>query len=158
MLSIHILPFFPSFFFFLNLLPMTDFSKLTEFKTLEPSVLFPIACKSYPVTCIWLTLSHKISSLNLNTPLCIPVVNHRLKKMCLMSSLTLPGSSFQLLALIILSSSWLKSWVCFPHENTCLYNQVPSQSSFWWAKQIKSLNPPLRGIFSTFQINTVVIF
>lgn len=54
-----------------------------------------------------------------------------------MSNLKLSGSSFQLLDLIFLFSSWLKSWICFPHENTRPCNQVPSQSSFWWAKQIE---------------------
>lgn len=39
MLSIYILP--PPPAFFLNLLPLTDFSKLTEFKALEPFCTFP---------------------------------------------------------------------------------------------------------------------
>lgn len=141
--------FFFLFFFLIFFLRLTSQSS-RNLRHLNPSVLFPIACKFYPVMCIWLTLSHKISSLDLNTPLCIPVLNHRLKKNAFnvqfdIAWLQLPaiGSYYSFLFLI-------KKLGMLPHENTCPYNQVPSQSSFWWAKQIKFSKPHTKGNFLHF--------
>ena len=126
---------------FSYLLPLLALSMLTDFMAFAPfciphaAVLFPISGKPHPVTCVW--------SYQTRYPVLIWTQHSSFqwlstgKNLCLMSNLKLFGSSFWLLDLIILFSSWLKSWICFPHENTCPCNQVPSQSSFWWAKQIE---------------------
>lgn len=74
-----------------------------------------------------------------------------------MSNLKMSGSSFQLLDLIFLFSSWLKSWMCFPHENTCPCNHAPLNPLSHQLSRLSSLNLSPRGIFSTLQIITAGI-
>lgn len=70
----------PSFSYLCPLIALsmlTDFKAFAPFCTSQGAVLLLITWKSHPVTCIWLIISHKVSSLYLNTSQFISVLNHR---------------------------------------------------------------------------------